>query len=255
MTLSGAEGFLWDDGIKGFGAKFTKSGAVSYILQFRMGGREARTRRYTIGSHGSPWTPTTARTEAERLSLQIAQGIDPAEAERQRRREAVDLAFTNYAHRFATACVGKGWKILVERSLRIHVTPVLVQKPLPKITRADVVAVFDRMPSLQVANRRNVFAVIRRMFRWAVTHRDALRDPVLGRAQRRSRSTGPPHHQIYRRQRRVVDAEQQTQWVRLQALRQPDRDLRSSNAVGGFARKALAQADHSCNPDSGRSDQ
>jgi integrase len=180
MASAGAEGFLWDDGIKGFGAKFTKSGAVSYILQFRMGGREARTRRYTIGSHGSPWTPTTARSEAERLLLQIAQGIDPAEAERQRRREAVDLAFANYAHRFATACVGKGWKVLVERSLRIHVKPVLGQKPLPKITRADVVAVFDRMPSSQVANQRNVFAVIRRMFRWAVSRGDIERSPMEG---------------------------------------------------------------------------
>ena len=74
---------MWDDSIKGFGAKITKSGAVSYILQFRMGGRESRTRRYTIGSHGSPWTPTTARDEAERLLIQIAQGIDPVEVEKQ----------------------------------------------------------------------------------------------------------------------------------------------------------------------------
>lgn len=38
LIASRSEGFLWDDGIKGFGAKITKSGAVSYILQFRMGG-------------------------------------------------------------------------------------------------------------------------------------------------------------------------------------------------------------------------
>jgi len=105
-----SEGILWDDNLKGFGAKITRSGAVSYILQFRMGGREARTRRYTIGSHGSPWTPTTARDEAERLSLLIAQGIDPVEVEKQRRREAVDLAFNNYADRFEKSCVGKGYR-------------------------------------------------------------------------------------------------------------------------------------------------
>lgn len=176
----GVEGFLWDDGIKGFGAKITKSGAVSYILQFRMGGREARTRRYTIGGHGSPWTPTTARDEAERLSLLIAQGIDPVEVEKQRRREAVDLAFNNYTDRFEKACVGKGWRILVERSFRIHVKPVFGAKPLPKITRADVVAVFDRMPSTQVANRRNVFAVLRRLFRWAISRGDIERSPMEG---------------------------------------------------------------------------
>jgi hypothetical protein len=168
LISSRSEGFLWDDGIKGFGAKITKSGAVSYILQFRMGGREARARRCTIGSHGSPWTPTTAREEALRLSRLIGQGVDPVEVEKQRRREAVDLAFDNYADRFERSCVGRGWKLLVARSLRIHSKPVLKSKPLPKITRADIVAVFDRMPDTQVANRRNVFAVLRRLFRWAV---------------------------------------------------------------------------------------
>ena len=180
LIASRSEGFLWDDAIKGFGAKITKSGAVSYILQFRMGGREANTRRYTIGSHGSPWTPATAREEAQRLFLLIAQGIDPVEVEKQRRREAVDLAFSNYAERFERSCVGRGWKVLVARSFRIHVKPVLGNKPLPKITRSDVVAVFDRMPERQVANRRNVFAVLRRMFRWAVSRGDIDRSPMEG---------------------------------------------------------------------------
>ena len=180
LIASRSEGFLWDDGIKGFGAKITKSGAVSYILQFRMGGREASTRRYTIGSHGSPWTPATAREEAQRLFLLIAQGIDPVEVEKKRRREAVDLAFSNYAERFERSCVGRGWKVLVARSFRIHVKPVLGSKPLPKITRSDVVAVFDRMPDCQVANRRNVFAVLRRMFRWAVSRGDIDRSPMEG---------------------------------------------------------------------------
>lgn len=180
LIASRSEGFLWDNDIKGFGAKTTKSGAVSYILQFRMGGREARTRRCTIGSHGSPWTPTTAREEALRLSLLIAQGVDPVEVEKQRRREAVDLAFDNYAERFERSCVGRGWKLLVRRSLLIHSAPVLKSKPLTKITRADIVAVFDQMPEGQVANRRNVFAVLRRMFRWAVSRGDIDRSPMEG---------------------------------------------------------------------------
>ncbi len=40
-----------------------------------MGGREAKTRRYTIGAHGSPWTPTTACTGVERLGLLVAQPV------------------------------------------------------------------------------------------------------------------------------------------------------------------------------------
>ncbi len=145
LIVSRSEGFLWDDGIREFGAKITEGGAVSYLMHFRMGGREASTRRYTIGSHGSPWTPATARDEAQRLFLLIAHGIDPVEVEKQRRREAVDLAFGNYADRFEKSCVGRGWTVLVSRSFQIHVKPVLGSKPLPKITRSDVVTVFDRM--------------------------------------------------------------------------------------------------------------
>lgn len=91
------------------------------MLQYRMGGRESKTRRYTIGSHGSPWTPATARAEAGRLLMLVGQGVDPVEADKQRRREAVDLAFSNYADHFGKACKGRGWKTLVQRSLRLHV--------------------------------------------------------------------------------------------------------------------------------------
>lgn len=180
LISSGQHDILWDDSIKGFGAKRTKAGAVSYVLQFQMGGRESKTRRYTIGSHGSPWTPATARAEAERLAILIAQGIDPGEAERQRRRESVDLAFDNYSDRFAEACVGEGWRRLVKRSLELHVKPVLGSKPLPNLTRIDIVAVFDRMPRAQIANIRNVFAVLRRLLRWAVSRGDIDRSPMEG---------------------------------------------------------------------------
>ncbi|MGE0776587.1 MAG: integrase arm-type DNA-binding domain-containing protein, partial [Sphingomonadaceae bacterium] len=172
--------FLWDTDLKGFGAKITPAGAISYVLQFRMGGREASTRRYTIGAHGSPWTPTTARAEAERLLLLIGQGVDPVDADKQRRREAVDLAFANYAERFARSCKGDGWRRLVERAIRLYLTPVLGKKALPAINRTYVVSVFDNMPADQVANRRNVFAVLRRLFRWAVSRGDLDRSPMEG---------------------------------------------------------------------------
>lgn len=172
--------FLWDTDLKGFGAKITPSGNISYVLQFRMGGRETIARRYTIGAHGSPWTPTTARAEAERLLLLVGQGIDPVEADKQRRREAVDLAFDNYARLFTRSCKGEGWRRLVERVVRLHLEPVLHKKPLPSITRADIVSVLDQMPDEQIANRRNVFAVMRRLFRWAVSRGDLDRSPMEG---------------------------------------------------------------------------
>ncbi|WP_298193037.1 site-specific integrase [Novosphingobium sp.] len=204
LRAAGLTGFLWDDDLKGFGVRVMSTGFASYVLQYRMGGRESKSRRYTIGQHGSPWTPVTARTEAERLMLLVAQGIDPVAADQQRRREAVDLAFSNYADRFSASCKGKGWTTLVTRSLRLHVTPVLRDKPLPKITRADIVSIFDAMPVDQAANQRNVFAVIRRLFKWAVSRGDMERSPMEGM------ETPPP---VKARDRWLSDDELRRVWI------------------------------------------
>lgn len=204
LVDGGVAGFLWDEDLKGFGLKTTSHGSASYVVQYRLGGREAKTKRYTIGSHGSPWTPATARGEASRLLILVAQGIDPVESDKQRRREAVDLAFSNYADRFSASCVGKGWTTLVQRSLRLHINPVLRDKALPTISRSDVVAVFDRMQANQTANRRNVFAVLRRLFRWAVSRGDISRSPMEGMET-------PPA--VKPRERWLSDAELKRVWL------------------------------------------
>ncbi|HUD90300.1 hypothetical protein [Sphingobium sp.] len=47
----GVAGFLWDQELKGFGLKTTTGGSTSYVIQYRLGGREVKTKRYTIGTH------------------------------------------------------------------------------------------------------------------------------------------------------------------------------------------------------------
>jgi hypothetical protein len=57
-----------DREVKGFVLVVTPAGAKSYAIDYRAGsGRGAPKRRLTIGKHGSPWTPETARAEAKRL--------------------------------------------------------------------------------------------------------------------------------------------------------------------------------------------
>ncbi|HEV2100510.1 MAG TPA: tyrosine-type recombinase/integrase [Stellaceae bacterium] len=70
--------WIWDSDIRGFGLKVTPSGQKIYVVQYRTGGRETSMRRYTIGKHGSPWTPETARREAVGIRARVAQGEDPA---------------------------------------------------------------------------------------------------------------------------------------------------------------------------------
>lgn len=171
---------LWDDGLKGFGLKVTPSGTKTFVYQFRMGGREAKTRRWTIGPYGSPWTSATARAEAERLALLVAKGVDPVEAEKERRRQSVDLAFDRYAAKYQASCSGDGWARLVERTIRLHCQPVLGSKPVSVISRIDIAQVLDRIPAQQKALRRNTFAVLRRLFSWAIGRGDIDHSPCQG---------------------------------------------------------------------------
>ena len=78
--------FLWDTTVSGFGVKLTRGGDRVYLVQYRMGGRGATTTRYTIGKHGSPWTPDAAREEARAILRKIACGVDPNQEKRVTRR-------------------------------------------------------------------------------------------------------------------------------------------------------------------------
>ena len=75
---------VWDGETKGFGARRQRSPAVAYVLMYRT--REGRQRRYTIGRHGSPWTPDTARDEAKRLLGVVSQGGDPGQDKLEKRK-------------------------------------------------------------------------------------------------------------------------------------------------------------------------
>jgi integrase len=173
--------FLWDDEIRGFGLRVTPKGSRSYILQYRMGGREARTCRYTIGGHGSPWTPDLARKEAQRLLVMVRQGTDPVQANKERRRQAVELAFDLYVDSFIDLYLKKRWKQwkLGAGVLRREAVPVLRSKALPRIVRSDLNPIWDALQN-RPAVARLTHATLRKLFRWAVSRGDVDRSPLEG---------------------------------------------------------------------------
>ncbi len=81
------EFILWDAAMKGFGLKVTPSGRKVYLVQYRLGGRGGKTRRVTIGVHGSPFTAEKARAEAGKLLSAVKLGEDIADKKSKRRRE------------------------------------------------------------------------------------------------------------------------------------------------------------------------
>ena len=68
-----AQLIIWDDAIKGFGIRITKSGAKSFILNYRTG---QKSRRITIGSYPD-WKVAAAREKAKELKRAVDLGEDP----------------------------------------------------------------------------------------------------------------------------------------------------------------------------------
>src|ERR1700722_4464873 len=77
---------VWDSAVPSFGARRQQGPGVAYVLKFRTA--EGRQRWHTIGRHGAPWTPDTAREEAKRLLGDVAKGGDPSAAKSAKRNAA-----------------------------------------------------------------------------------------------------------------------------------------------------------------------
>lgn len=160
--------FLWDDKLPGFGIKVTPAGGKVYLLQYRIGGRGFKTKRYTIGKEGA-LRPTAARKEAERLYGLVKQGKDIADEKRKAaedRRAATELAFASYVDAFCESTLKakwpKSWKLTHQR-LKLHAVTQWGSKPLPDITATDVRVLlrkFDHKPAL----RRNLFTALSFLF-------------------------------------------------------------------------------------------
>jgi integrase len=162
------ETVFWDPELKGFGVRMQRGGVKSYILHYRAGhGRGAPLRKLTIGRHGSPWTPKTARDEAKRLLGLVAHGVDPA-ADKMARKQAPTMA--ELAERFLAEHVEAKRKastaIEYRRLLDKIILPALGKRKVADVTRADVTKLHhaNRAAPYQ-ANR--VLAVLSKLFNLA----------------------------------------------------------------------------------------
>jgi integrase len=128
-----------DTEVKGFVLVVTPAGARSYAVDYRAGsGRGSPKRRLTIGKHGSPWTPETARIEAKRLLAEVVAGRDPATARQEDRKaltfgELIDLYLSEgVSHKKASTLKADRGRI------EHHLRPLLGKLRADRIVRADV---------------------------------------------------------------------------------------------------------------------
>ncbi len=136
---------IWDSAVPSFGVRRQKGPAVAYVLKFRTA--EGRQRWHTIGRHGSPWTPDTARDEAKRLLGDVARGGDPAAAKSAKRNAATvaDLCEQYFADAEAGRLLtrrqtSKKASTLATDKGRIarHIVPLLGRLSVAAVTREDI---------------------------------------------------------------------------------------------------------------------
>jgi len=216
----GAE--LWDSAVTGFGARRQVGTAVSYMLMYRT--REGRQHRFTIGRHGAPWTPDTAREEARRLLGEIVKGGDPAADKREARRAmtVTDLCDAYLADAQAGRLLTrrgqskKGSTLAIDRGrIERHFKPLLGSRAVAAVTRADIEqfmhAVAEGKSAARVKTKRRGLARVRGG-RGTATRAVGLLGAIFTYAVRRGLRPDNPVQGVIRfadgrRERRLNDGE------------------------------------------------
>lgn len=136
--IRGAEYFIWDEELPGFGLRVLPTGRKRYIVQYRAG---RRSRRISLGP-SAVLTCEQARTRAIGIIAAAKNGDDPAET-RDADRQAITVK--ELAERFDKEHIAlrlkestaKGYRRMLERVI----LPSLGARRVTEVTRADIAKV------------------------------------------------------------------------------------------------------------------
>jgi integrase len=197
---------IWDASLPGFGARRQNSEAVAYVLYYRT--TEGRQRWYTIGRHGAPWTPESARSEAKRLLGDVAHKFDPAAEKRAKRNaktvsELCDLYLSDAeSGRLVTRrrSPKKASTLVTDRGrIERHIKPLLGRRTVAAITREDIEAFMHDIAAGKTAGKTKTtkkrglanvrggrgtasrtIGLLGAIFTYAIHHRMRSDNPVRG---------------------------------------------------------------------------
>jgi len=190
---------LWDQDLTGFCLRVYPSGRKVYAVKYRVG---ARQRWFTIGEHGDPWTPESARAKAKAIIGGAAEGRDAAALKRADRAALTvsELADLYLRDGPATRPSKRASSWAADASnLRRHIQPLLGARLARDVTRADVGrmvrSITEGETAADVKTRKQgraivtggagaaarALAALRAMYTWAAEHQHVTGDnPAKG---------------------------------------------------------------------------
>jgi integrase len=198
-------------GVPGFGVRVGEHGAKTFVIRYRVGGRQ---RRLKIGS-AAIMTLLEARQRARIALAQVEQDLDPAAARLEERRERERNSVAAVAAEYVAKHLKRNtrrWRD-AEQMLARDVLPALGDRPLASITRRDVLDVVDAVVdrgSPVSANR--VLSLVKRLLGWAVQRGIVQLNVAAG--------LKPPHREKPR-ERALSEAEVRAVWQAFEAMGWP----------------------------------
>lgn len=161
--------FVWDVTFPGFGVKIFVSGRKSYVYQYRLGGKGGRTRRMTIGRHGTI-TLDQARKEAKKNAGAVAQGIDAFEEKKTSILAKVDRCpFTKIWQLYKESKPFLKGIRTDENRFQKHLQPVFGDKTPQELHPIAIDRFKHRLMSeLSEGTVRNILELLRRLINFAV---------------------------------------------------------------------------------------
>jgi integrase len=195
---SSGERRIWDTDIRGFFLRVYPTGRRVYALKYRSGSLQ---RIFTIGTHGSPLTPETARDAAKDALERVRRGEDPAD-EKQTAREALSVG--GLIDRYLAE--GPSTKLAKRQSswlndasnLNRHIRPLLGPKLANSVSEAAASRTIAEIAAGKTATdertgprgrarvtggegvARRTATVAAAMFAWGVRHKRVIGNPFAG---------------------------------------------------------------------------
>jgi Arm DNA-binding domain/Phage integrase, N-terminal SAM-like domain len=155
--------FVWDEELRGFGVRVMPSGVMSYVVQYRIGGRTKRTAFSRVGT----MTPDEARKHARELLVAVDKGGDPAGEAKAHRRSPTVAALSE---RFLAEHVAHRCKPSTQReyrrSVELFITPHIGTFKIGDVKRSDIAKLVHDMRNIPYQANRTL-GVLSKLFNLA----------------------------------------------------------------------------------------
>jgi integrase len=233
----------WDTAMPSFGLMVTKTGARSFVYQYRNALRQGRRMTWAVRLDGSKagLTLEQARSEAKKVAGDVERGLDPLERTREERRKAErEREKAEIAATTTLKAICEDWltreggmkrdadgnarfsgnlrsaKERLQTFERLVYMETIAGRQIDEIRRSELVKLLDKIEDKNGPRMAHVtLAYLSKVFNWHASRDDNFRSPIvrgMGRVKPRERT----------RERTLTDEEIRDVWNGLDAARRAD---------------------------------